>query len=116
MKIPRPPTSPAAMHFATTPSKTRRKASLAPPSLAEPQSIVAIRYFILAPMRGCMPSFIMTLQVIPAPDQHPFRHLRQTNADGNALREPNPGECRVHRKAAPERRDCLGRQCLSLCP
>jgi hypothetical protein len=28
MKIPRPPTSPAAMHFATTPSKTRRKASL----------------------------------------------------------------------------------------
>jgi hypothetical protein len=38
----------------------------APPSLPGRQNIVAIRYFILAPMRGCMPSFIMTVQVIPA--------------------------------------------------
>ena len=31
-------------------------------------------------------------------DQHPFRHLRQTNADGNALREPDPGERGVYRR------------------
>jgi hypothetical protein len=35
MKIPRPPASPAAMHFATTPSKTRRKASHSMPCAAE---------------------------------------------------------------------------------
>ena len=85
MKISRPPTSPAAMHFATTPSKTRRKASLHHHRCPTVKTNVAIRYFILAAM-GCMPSFIMTLQVIPALTNTPFRHLRQTNADGNALR------------------------------
>jgi hypothetical protein len=96
MKIPCPPTSPAAMHLATTPSNTRRKASL-PPSLPASKHRC---YKILH--TGADAGLHAVLHNDRAghsrADQHALRHPRQTNADGNALRKPDPGERRVYRR------------------
>jgi hypothetical protein len=97
MKIPCPPTSPAAMHLATTPSKTRRKASLhhhRGPTVKHR----CYKIFHTGADAGLHAVLHSDRAGHSRADQHPFRHLRQTNADGNALREPNPGECRVHRR------------------
>ena len=83
--------------------------SSAEPSLPDRQNIVAIRYFILAPMRGCMPSFIMTVQVIPALTNTPsgtcVKRMR-TGMRCASLTQVNEG---FTEDEAPDHRGCPGR-------